>query len=66
MQEVIIINAQRNGYSPSQTGQTLTAAELIEILQEYDENTPIFLSHDNGYTYGSIRERDISLDETEI
>lgn len=66
MQEVIIINAQRNGYSPSQTGHTMTVGELIETLQQFDEDTPIYLSHDNGYTYGSINDRDINTDEMEI
>ena len=42
-----------------QCGKTLTARELIEILQGYDEDTPIYLRNDNGYTYGNITQYDI-------
>lgn len=54
--EKLIITARRNGYSTRQCGRTLTVGELKELLENYDEETPIFLSHDNGYTYGSVRE----------
>jgi hypothetical protein len=33
--------------------------ELIDILSNLDENEKIYLSHDGGYTYGSISEMDI-------
>ena len=57
--EKLFINDKRNGYNTDQCGKTLTARELIEILQEYDEDTPIYLRNDNGYTYGSITRYDI-------
>lgn len=65
--ERIIIEAQRNGYSIEQCGSTLTVGELIRILEDYDTDTPIYLSHDNGYTFGSISESDIeeAFDEEE-
>lgn len=56
----IYINGNRNGYGPDQCGRTLTVGELIEILEQYDEDRLIYLRNDNGYTYGSITERDIS------
>ena len=56
----IYIEGNRNGYSPYQCGRTLTVGELIEILEQYDEDRPVYLRNDNGYTYGSITERDIS------
>ncbi len=34
----------------------MTAGELINFLAQYDEDTPIYLSFDNGYTYGGIIE----------
>ena len=52
--QVILIEARREGYSVSQVGFTMTAGELISVLQDYNEDTPIYLSHDNGYTYGRI------------
>lgn len=43
----------------------MTVGELIEMLQEYyDEESKIYLSHDNGYTFGSIKETD--FEELEI
>lgn len=61
MKEVIIIEAQREGYSIDQCYKTMTAGELIQELSQYDEDTPIYLSHDNGYTYGSIKEENIDI-----
>jgi hypothetical protein len=60
---MLIINAKRNGYSPEQCGRTLTVGELIRELECFDPNEKIYLSHDNGYTYGSVTEND--LDERE-
>lgn len=61
MKEVIIIEAQREGYSIDQCYKTMTVGELMYALQEYDEDTPIYFSHDNGYTYGSLREENIDV-----
>jgi len=36
--------------------QKMTAGELINFLAQYDEDTPVYLSFDNGYTYGGITE----------
>ena len=60
--EYIKIEATRKGYSPDQCGKTMTVGELIDILNEYDEDTPIYLSHDEGYTYGNIRPCHVDLD----
>lgn len=51
---MIFIEANRNGYTPEQCGNTLTVQELIEILSDYNGDDFIYLSHDNGYTYGNI------------
>ena len=32
----------------------MTVGELIDILSDYDEDALFVLSHDNGYTYGSL------------
>ena len=66
----IIINANREGYGIDQIRRTLTVGELIEILSQYDEETPVMIGNDpqrNGgwYTYGSINPEDISEDEEE-
>lgn len=64
----IMLETAREGYSTNQVGKTLTAGELIEILQDYDEDAPVYFSNDNGYTYGrityeSIRDEYIEEDE---
>jgi hypothetical protein len=62
---MLIINAKRNGYSPGQCGGTLTVGELIRELECFDPDEKIYLSHDNGYTYGSITANDFNEQETE-
>lgn len=53
--EFVQIEATRQGYSPSDiAGKTLTVAELRELLDQYPDDMPVILSHDNGYTYGGI------------
>ena len=61
--ECIIIEAERTGYAPEQCGETMTVGELVELVESlsgYDDEIPVYLSHDNGYTYGSINECNIS------
>jgi len=52
----LILHAERDEYGIHQIKNTMTAGELISLLEEYNEDTPIYLSHDNGYTYGAILE----------
>ncbi len=59
----LVLNTVREGYGTDQVGGTMTAGELIRFLEDYDEDTPIFLSFDKGYTYGSIMEK--NFDEIE-
>lgn len=59
MEKRIFIEGKRNGYSPEQCGDTLTVAELIEILEGFDEDSKVYIDNDNGYTFGSITEMDI-------
>jgi len=65
MKTEVIINANRTGYSTSQIKNTMTVGELIEFLQGFDEDSRIYLSHDNGYTYGGITCSDIDEVETD-
>ena len=54
MKDMLFIDGRRNGYSPAQCGGTMTVGELIEMLQGYDEDMPVYLKNDEGYTYGNI------------
>jgi hypothetical protein len=55
---MLIINAKRNGYAPDQCGKTMTVGELMDYLEGLDPDGKIYLSHDKGYTYGSISQYD--------
>ena len=61
----VFITGKRNGYSTEQCGKTLTVGELIELLQDFDEESPVYLINDNGYTYGSITNWDINEEEND-
>lgn len=50
----LFIEGRRTGYSPDQCKNTMTVRELIEWLEQYDDDTEIYLKNDNGYTYGNI------------
>lgn len=58
--KALFIDGKRNGYGIDQCGRTLTVRELIALLEEYDDDRPVYLRNDNGYTYGSVTERDIT------
>lgn len=52
----LIYQTFQEGYGIDQICKTITVGELIAFLKNYDEDTPIYLSFDNGYTYGGITE----------
>ena len=63
----VVIAVHREGYSIDQVvDRAMTVGELIYLLESrYDEDQPIVFSHDGGYTYGSLRECNISESEEE-
>lgn len=64
---VVVIEAIRQGYAIDQViDRTMTVGELIYLLESrFDEDQPIVFSHDGGYTYGALREENISESEEE-
>lgn len=50
----LMIEGRREGYGPDQLRTTMTVGELMDYLSQFDEDTPVILNNDNGYTYGSI------------
>lgn len=58
----VFIEGRRNGYSPEQCTDTMTVGELIAYLEQFEEDAPVYLKNDNGYTYGSITERSFEED----
>ena len=63
--KALIIDAHRDGYSVDQVYETITVSDLIYRLKDFDEDIPVYISYDNGYTYGGISEYDINLEDVE-
>ena len=43
----------------------MTVGELIRLLEDYDEDMEVYISNDNGYTYGGITEGRIDMEYAE-
>lgn len=56
----LVFQAERTGYSIDQVEHPLTVGELKELLEGYDDDAIVILSHDSGYTFGSLSD---SVDE---
>lgn len=55
MRRALVFEASRDGYGIDQIARNaMTVGDLLGILQDFDEDTLVVLSHDNGYTYGSL------------
>lgn len=65
MKQIVLIEANRVCYGMDRIKNTMTVGELIDLLSDYDEDTPIAISNDRGYTYGPIRWNDIREEEIE-
>ena len=65
MKEILYLHTSREGYAVSQIHRTMTVGDLISFLEGFDEDTPVYLCNDNGYTYGPIREDRFASDEIE-
>ena len=63
--ERIVIDAQNEGYNFKQIQNTMTVGELIELLQDFDKDTKIYLSFDNRYTVGGLRAGMIEAEEAD-
>ena len=65
----LIIEANREGYAIDQINRTMTVGELISMLEQFDEDTPVYLGHDRQsygfYTYGGITEKCFNEEEDE-
>ena len=52
----LVYNTFREAYGLEDVRRTMTVGELVAHLQEYDPDTPVCLSFDDGYTYGRFEE----------
>ena len=65
MKSFLSISARREGYAVDQISNTMTVGELIRLLEDYDEDMEVYISNDNGYTYGGIIEGRINMEYAE-
>jgi len=55
--EIVILKTTRSDYqAESAASCTLTVGDLISVLNQFDEKSPVIYCNDNGYTYGYIYE----------
>jgi len=52
----LVFQTQRDCYSLDDVRDTMTVKELREYLEQFDDDARLYVSHDNGYTYGAVRE----------
>lgn len=57
---ILYLEGRRNGYGVEQCGRTMTVSELINFLEQFDGDLPVYLSNDSGYTFGNIDEDSFS------
>ena len=63
MREALVIETRREDYSVRQCSEnrcTITWGELKALCEDLciDDDTPIYTSHDEGYTFGSVHMSD--------
>lgn len=51
---VVFLRGRWDGYTPDQCGETLTVDELIEELENYEEDMPVFINYVSDGIYGAI------------
>ena len=55
MREAMVFEASRDGYSIDQIcDRAMTVGRLRNILDGLEDDVLFVLSHDNGYTFGSL------------
>ena len=60
--QILKIEARRQAYSIEDIYSTMTVKDLKDYLDQFDDDVPVYLSHDGGYTYGGINVGDF-MDE---
>lgn len=57
MRKALVFEASRDGYGIDQIEEhAMTVGQLKEVLEQVDDDMIVVLSHDRGYTYGSLSE----------
>lgn len=63
MRQAIIFEAPRTGYTIDQVESPMTIGELKLYLEDFEDDDLFILSHDGGYTYGSVSSRQCMVAE---
>lgn len=58
----LIINTKRDAYSTRDVYGTMTVGDLKAFLEDLEDDTPIYLSFDGGYTYGALRDNRMDIE----
>lgn len=58
----LIIVANRDSYSTNDIYNTMTVGDLKTFLEDLEDDTPIYLSFDGGYTYGALKENRMEIE----
>ena len=67
MKKTVVINFHKDVYEMDRIDYTLSVGELIDILSQYDEDSPVIIGNDptglpeeyGWYTYGAVYAEDI-------
>lgn len=55
MRSAVVFEAERTGYAIEQIANgAMTVGELRGILEDFSDDDLVVMSHDNGYTFGSL------------
>lgn len=58
----LIIIANKDAYSTRDVCGTMTVGDLKAFLEDLEDDTPIYLSFDRGYTYGALKESRMDIE----
>lgn len=58
----LIIIASKDSYSTEDIYNTMTVGDLKSFLNDMEDDTPIYLSFDGGYTYGALRDDSMDIE----
>lgn len=63
--KAVVFEAMREAYGMGDLRDAITVGELVNLLLDCDPDAKFVLSHDRGFTYGSIHEYDMEVIEDE-
>lgn len=54
--KVLYLNNQRSGYDIDQCPPTMTVGQLRRYLEQYSDDTLVYIRNDGGFTYSQVNE----------